>query len=74
MNEEAASIFYNIKQEINNLEYSLDDEIESDDAKWIISDIHGLLDDLLPENRHKAVAFTNLEQSLMWAVKSISHK
>jgi len=55
MNEEAASIFYNIKQEINNLEYSLDDEIESDDAKWIISDIHGLLDDLLEslENNKK---------------------
>lgn len=51
MNEEVASIFYNIKQEISNLEYTLnpddDEKVTSDDVKWIISDIQGLLDDLL---------------------------
>ncbi len=31
------------------------------------------LDDLLPENRHKSVAFTNLEQTCMWAIKAITH-
>jgi len=51
MNEEAASIFYNIQSEISNLEYSLnpddDEKVTSEDVKWIISDIQGLLDDLL---------------------------
>lgn len=32
-----------------------------------------ILDMFCPESREKSLALTNLEQSLMWAVKSITH-
>lgn len=31
-----------------------------------------LVDQLCPESREKALAFTNLEQALMWAIASIA--
>ena len=35
--------------------------------------INYLLTELLPESREKSLALTNLEQSSMWAIKSITH-
>lgn len=32
-----------------------------------------MIDMFCPESREKSLALTNLEQSLMWATKSISH-
>lgn len=32
-----------------------------------------LIEYLCPDSREKSLALTNLEQSLMWAVKSITH-
>jgi hypothetical protein len=35
------------------------------------SDLHDLIEDLAPQSREKSVAFTNLEMTAMWAIKSV---
>lgn len=38
-----------------------------------VIEVAHILDMFCPESREKSLALTNLEQTLMWAVKSISH-
>ncbi len=45
MEDQQLDILDEIKQEIKNLEHAL--ELGNNDVKWIISDIHELLDKLL---------------------------
>jgi len=52
-------------------------EMDAEDVKLIrraFADLASYLEAKLPDNRQKSVAFTNLEQANMWAVKSITHK
>lgn len=39
--------------------------------KALASDLHSAIDGI-PDGRHKALALTNLEQAVMWAVKSVT--
>jgi hypothetical protein len=35
------------------------------------SDLHDLIEATAPQSREKSVAFTNLEQAAMWAIKAV---
>ena len=41
-------------------------------VRSIIGDVADVLDDLLPEGREKALAFTKLEEAMFWANAAIA--
>jgi len=37
------------------------------------SDMHDLIEASTPDCRERSIAFTNLEQAAMWAIKAVAH-
>ena len=62
-----------MSRKYSTVEIDYNQEYSINEVRLAFSNLNDMLEEILPKSRAKSIALTNLEQSCMWAVKSISH-